>query len=84
MESPNPLPRSGGEGIGSVFVDSRPQAARVMIDGRPVGTTPLRLANLGAGTHVVRIERAGYSPYSTTVGVKAGEQTRVTAALEER
>jgi hypothetical protein len=77
-------PASADASGGSVFVDSRPQAARVFVDGRPVGTTPLQVPNVRAGIHVVRIERTGYSSFSTTVGVKAGEQARVTAALEER
>jgi hypothetical protein len=77
-------PASADERSGSVFVDSRPQAARVFVDGRPAGTTPLRIGDVRAGTHVVRIERTGYSSFSTSVGVKAGEQARVTAALEER
>jgi hypothetical protein len=75
---------SEGSGTGTVYVDSRPQSARVSIDGRFVGTTPLRIASVRSGAHVVRIERQGYGPFSTSIGVQAGEQTRVTAALEER
>ena len=83
------LPMTGGAGapeaaMGSMFVDSRPQAARVIIDGRFAGVTPLRVPELRTGTHLVRIERAGYGAFSKTVGVQAGEQARVTAALEER
>ena len=67
---------------GSVFVDSRPQAARVMIDGRFVGTTPLRVPDMSVGSHAVRLELTGYTPLVTSIGVKAGEQARVTATLE--
>ena len=69
---------------GSVFIDSRPQKARVLIDGRVIGTTPLRVPDLSAGSHAVRLELVGYRPFATTVGVKAGEEARVTAALEEK
>ncbi len=75
---------AGPSAIGSIFVDSRPQAARVIIDGRFVGVTPLRVSEMAAGTHSVRLERPGYFSFTTSVGVKAGEQARVTAALEER
>ncbi len=70
--------------MGSIFVDSRPQAARVIIDGRFVGTTPLRMPELSVGSHKVQLELAGHRSYSTTVGVKGGEQVRMTAALESR
>jgi hypothetical protein len=69
---------------GSVYVDSRPRQARVLIDGRVIGTTPLRIPALHAGSHAVRLELVGYQPFTTTVGVKAGEETRVTATLEEK
>jgi serine/threonine protein kinase len=71
-------------GMGSILVDSRPQAARVLIDGRFVGTTPLRLPEVAVGRHVVSLERAGYGTFSTSVAVRAGEQARVTARLEEQ
>ena len=67
-----------------MFVDSRPQKARVIVDGRFVGVTPVRLPDLPLGRHAVRLEMSGYRSFATTVGVKAGEQARVTAALEER
>jgi hypothetical protein len=70
--------------MGSILVDSRPQAARVLIDGRFVGTTPLRLPEVAVGRHVVSLERAGYGTFSTSVAVRAGEQARVTARLEEQ
>jgi hypothetical protein len=82
------LPTTGPAGsaatVGSVFVDSRPQAARVMIDGRFVGMTPLRLSEVAVGRHVVSLERAGHGSFSTTVAVRPGEQARVTARLEEK
>jgi hypothetical protein len=81
------LPMAGAAGratVGSIFIDSRPQAARVIIDGRFVGMTPLRVSEMSVGTHAVRLERAGYFSFTTSVGVTAGEQARVTAALEER
>jgi serine/threonine protein kinase len=67
--------------IGAVYVDSRPRGARVLLDGSPVGTTPMRMAEVSAGSHVVRIEQPGYVPWTASVRVVAGEETRVTASL---
>jgi hypothetical protein len=70
--------------VGSIFVDSRPRQARVLIDGRMIGTTPLRIPEVHAGSHLVRLELVGFRSFATTVGVKSGEEARVTAALEEK
>jgi hypothetical protein len=69
--------------VGTLIVESRPQGADVMIDGRPVGTTPLSLSDVRAGSHAVRLEREGYLIWTAPVKVTAGEQNRVTASLEK-
>ena len=66
-----------------MFVDSRPQSARVIVDGRFIGVTPLRVPELVAGNHAVRLELAGHRSFVTSVDVKPTELARVTAALEE-
>jgi hypothetical protein len=68
------------EGVLSIV--SKPSGARVFLDGHPVGTTPLTLSKAPAGSHVVRLEREGYMPWSSGIQVVAGEQNRVTASLE--
>jgi Protein kinase domain/PEGA domain len=70
-------------GAGTLIVESRPEGAAVMIDGRPVGTTPLSLKDVRGGSHAVRIEREGYLIWTAPVKVTAGEQNRVTASLEK-
>src|SRR5262249_11308842 len=47
-------------GVGVLVVESRPPSATVLVDGRPVGTTPMSLSDVPAGTHAVRLERDGY------------------------
>jgi Protein kinase domain/PEGA domain len=89
LEAGLPMPGGQQEAVanataGSMFIDSHPQAARVMIDGRFAGMTPLRVPEVRAGNHVVRIERTGFGPFSRTVEIQPGQQVRVTAALEER
>jgi hypothetical protein len=76
--------RAGNAGfIGTILVESRPSAARVVIDGREAGRTPLVVPNVRAGSHVVRIELEGYRTWTASVRVVAGERRRVAASLEE-
>lgn len=67
---------------GSIYVDSRPRGARVLIDGRPVGTTPLRIPDVRIGAHVIRLELPEHRPWSASTRVAAGEVARVTGSLE--
>lgn len=67
---------------GTVFVDSRPRGARVFIDGKPVGATPLSLPDVRIGTHVVRLELPDHQIWTSTATVTAGQQVRVTGSLE--
>jgi serine/threonine-protein kinase len=67
---------------GSLEIESRPSGARVVLDGKPVGQTPLRLAKVAPGLHSVRLELAGHAPWATTVTVAAGKAARVAGSLE--
>ena len=68
--------------VGSIRVDSRPDGARVMLDGQLVGTTPVVVPDVASGTHRVRVERDGYQAWVTTVDVPPSDQVRVAASLE--
>ena len=67
---------------GSIYVDSRPQGARVFIDGRAVGTTPVTVPDVAIGSHVVRLELADHRAWTASRQVSAGEVERVTGSLE--
>jgi hypothetical protein len=69
---------------GSIYADTKPRAARVVIDGRAYGTTPVLVPQLSPGAHTVRLEMDGYAPSSTSVTVRAGEQSRVSISLVRR
>ena len=71
-----------GRVTGSVYIDSRPRGARVMIDGRFVGTTPFRMPGLAAGRHEVRLELDGYRAATQQVPVTAGRESRVAMTLD--
>ena len=82
-----PRPGSGQAPVsftGSLYVDSRPRGATVLLDGKSVGQTPLSLADVTIGSHVVRIEMAGKKPWTTTARVVAGKMERVTGSLDDR
>ena len=76
-----PAATSERTATGTLIVESRPAGAAVSINGRASGVTPLTLPSLPPGSHRVRIERAGYQPWTTTVHLTAGERARVAASL---
>lgn len=69
---------------GSLMLDSRPTGARVLVDGKLVGTTPMLLDSIAVGDHAVRLELDGFTPWTTTARVTGGERTRVSGSLEQR
>lgn len=69
-------------GLGSLEIASRPSGAQVSLDGRIVGRTPLSIADVGRGTHVVGVELAGYNRWAASVLVTPDNRTRVGASLE--
>jgi serine/threonine protein kinase len=70
------------QGVGRLTVQSRPAGARVFVNDRLAGSTPVAIPGLPAGPATVRIEKDGYVPWTATVRVSAGEQTPVRASLE--
>ena len=69
---------------GSLSVESRPAGARVFLDNRLAGTTPLAVSDLAAGSVDVRIEQEGYRPWTSIVQITANERSRVRASLDRR
>jgi hypothetical protein len=76
-ERPVPTPSRG-----SLLVDSRPQKASVIMDGRPVGETPLTIEELSPGMHSVLIQLKGHRSRPAKVAIVAGEQTKLAVSLE--
>ena len=67
---------------GSLLIETRPEGARVVFDGKPFGVTPLTMPDLHVGQHPLRLERTGYKTLVTHVTIKSGEQARVAVTLE--
>ena len=67
---------------GSVGVETRPAGAKVYVDGRLLGETPLAPVDVPPGTHGIRLVRDGYREWVTTIEVASGQSVRVAASLE--
>jgi hypothetical protein len=67
---------------GTLVALSRPAGARVVLDGRTVGRTPLTLKDVAPGRHAVRLELDGYRVWTTEVVVASGRETRVAGSLD--
>ena len=67
---------------GTIYVDSRPRGARVLIDGKFMGTTPVRIPDIGIGSHVVRLQLAEHGDWTNSSRVASGLEVRVTGSLE--
>ncbi len=80
--APRQTPAPPAATTGTLVADSRPSGARVIVDGRAVGKTPLKLGGIKAGSHAVRFELEGYRAWTAGVTVTGGRETRVAGSLE--
>jgi hypothetical protein len=67
---------------GSLQVASRPSGAQVFVDDNLIGTTPLLLSNVAAGSRRLRVELSGYKSWATSVQIEPSARFRVSASLE--
>ena len=67
--------------VGTLSIDADP-GGDVFLNRQRVGHTPLRLANLRAGSHLIWIEREGYRRWTRVVNVRADNVSRLSADLE--
>ena len=79
---PSQAPGRAAVYTGSIYVDSRPRGARVLVDGKFIGTTPVRIPDMAVGSHVVRLQLADHRDWTTSTRVISGEESRVTGSLE--
>jgi hypothetical protein len=72
---------------GRLELDSDPPGARVFVDGRLLGLTPVRL-DLPSGQHVVTLQRDGYAEQRFDVtlaaGARVGESRALVPTAQER
>ena len=71
-----------GAATGAMEIDSRPTGAKVFVDDRAAGATPVRLPDVTPGSHTVRLELPEHHAWTETVQVTRGKTTRVAGSLE--
>jgi hypothetical protein len=71
-------PATGTKGVGKLRVTTTPPAARVLVDGKARGVSPITVADLNAGSHEVEL-KSDAGTVRRTVTIAANE----TAALDE-
>jgi len=55
-------------------VKSEPSGAKVHIDGKESGDTPLALSDIKTGRHQIRVVKEGYEPYEVSVETGVGRK----------
>ena len=73
LQAPTPI-------NGTLVVSSTPPMARILIDGEPVGETPMRVNSILIGEHQLRLEKQGCAPLAKTITIEEGK----TLNLDER
>jgi len=69
---------------GGLRVLSTPAGSKVMVDGQPMGETPLTLQDVEVGQHVVTVSAGDeYQVYEENVKIEGGGMAVVNATLEE-
>ena len=67
---------------GSVSVKSKPENAKVFLDGKPVGTTPESITSINPGIHEIKVEMEKYDVWTDTVNIEAGKEDVINAVLQ--
>jgi hypothetical protein len=66
---------------GVLAVSSQPEGAEVLLNGTPVGRTPIILDGVPAGSHVIVVRQDGYVSWSSSIRVVADQRTLVSSIL---
>ena len=70
-----------GEMVTQLVVRTRPEGARVTVDGIGWGTSPLSIRHLSPGDKRIRVSKPGYGSSERVVAVAAGNRESVEIAL---
>lgn len=76
LEAPTPI-------YGKLNITSTPTISDVMIDGIPVGQTPIFIPDCLIGEHKIEIMHLGYQSYNSTIIVEENENNNINAILNE-
>ncbi len=67
----------------SIKIDATPKGAKVLLNGKIQGTTPLIIKNLDADTYVLDIQMNGYIPYKEKITLNKGEAIQRNITLKK-
>jgi len=65
---------------GPLSITSTPSGAQVILDGQPIGVTPLTLPDVSGGQHSIVLKMEGYNDYMANISV-TGDGETVAATL---
>src|SRR5262249_27673080 len=69
--------------VGTLDIDGSVPGATIVVDGKNRADYPLiDPLRVGAGSHTLRVFKAGFEPFESRVDVAGGQIVRVTAALK--
>ncbi len=76
------LAGQGGQGkIGTLLLDANVPQAEVIVDGKPSGSTPVKLI-LSEGDHDIVVQKSGYRLYQTGVTIAPDSEVSLKARLD--
>ncbi len=65
-----------------IAVQITPQGAQVLLDGEPVGTTPIARLEARPGKRTLLVEKEGFESWETTFELQVGATETITATLD--
>jgi hypothetical protein len=68
---------------GTLTIVSKPEGARVVLDGKVLGETPVSLTDLIPGDHWLVVSAPGFYRYSSRVGIAPSKSERVETFLRK-
>ncbi|HIA03455.1 MAG TPA: PEGA domain-containing protein [Myxococcales bacterium] len=81
----HPPAHIGNENSGHVALAVNVGGAKISVDGRPAGVSPLsKPVGLTAGIHQIAVSAPGFKPYFTNVMVVSGQQQQLNVVLKAR
>jgi formylglycine-generating enzyme required for sulfatase activity len=78
-----PLNQENPPSSSKLEVRSEPTGAKVYVDEREVGETPLILPEINPGQHTIRVFKEGFNPSKGNVEIKPSEQKALIAHLKK-
>jgi len=69
---------------GSLEITSIPKGAKILVDGKELGKTPMTLEHQWAGKPVITLSLEGFMDYVATPEIKGGKSADLEATLQER